>query len=177
MTDKDLFLKNYSFYGKHAEMVSQLTSSISNDFNLSVFNTAIDLFVFAALVGVKNNHREKPSVDKSKRMNILVEQFNSHIIKVRMVFKLVTLLGNQIDFDEKDRLNRTFRNPNQDEIYVQFEEYMLGGLEDIYNHIMVSSNRTFMDYLNSVHVFLDAFRPKEEMKTNSIIPGAEDLFD
>ena len=57
--------------------------------------------------------------------------------EVQIAFKMVTLLGNANKYDEIERLNRTFRNPETNDNYSQFEEYMLGGLEDIYNKIML----------------------------------------
>ena len=165
MADKDLFLKNYSFYGKHCDMVKKLTQKIDEESGASVFNTAIELFVVAALVGVKNNHKEKPSVDKTRDTKILAEQFNSHSPEVQIAFKMVTLLG----------LNKTFRNPKTDENYSQFEEYMLGGLEDIYNKIMLDTNKTYSDYLKSINGFIEQFKPP--VKEDELVPDSNNLFD
>lgn len=176
MTDKNLFLKNYSFYGKHSDMVQELTKKIDAESQACIFNTAIDLFVMSALVGVKNNHKSKPSIDKTRHTNILAEQFNSHNNEVSIAFRMVTLLGNANEFDDVTRLNRAFRNPEKDENYVQFEEYMLGGLEDIYNSIMLDTNKKYNDYLISVNSFLDKFKKCDE-KDDDPIPDSEDLFD
>lgn len=175
MADKDLFLKNYSFYGKHCDMVKKLTQKIDEESGASVFNTAIELFVVAALVGVKNNHKEKPSVDKTRNTKILAEQFNSHSPEVQIAFKMVTLLGNSTKYDEVERLNKTFRNPKTDENYSQFEEYMLGGLEDIYNKIMLDTNKTYSDYLKSVNDFIEQFKPP--VKEDELVPDSNNLFD
>lgn len=176
MADKNLFLKNYSFYGKHCDMVNALTKRIDSYSNACLFNKTIDLFIISSLVGVKNNHKAKPSIDKTRHTNILAEQFNSHSHEVQIAFKLVTLLGNSTQFDEIERLNRTFRNPERDENYVQFEEYMLGGLEDIYNSMMVDSNKTFNDYLCSLNSFLEKFKDSDECDY-SAIPDSNNLFD
>ena len=176
MADKDLFLKNYSFYGKHCDMVKKLTQKIDEDSGASVFSTAIELFVVAALVGAKTDHKEKPSIDKTRETKILAEQFNSHSPEVQIAFKMVTLLGNSNKYDEVERLNKTFRNPETDENYSQFEEYMLGGLEDIYNKIMLDTNKTYSDYLKSVNDFLGQFRP-DEKGDDSIVPDSDNLFD
>ncbi len=176
MADKDLFLKNYSFYGKHCDMVKRLTQKIDEDSGASVFNAAIELFVVAALVGVKNDHKEKPSVDKTRETKILAEQFNSHSPEVQIAFKMVTLLGNANKYDEIERLNRTFRNPETNDNYSQFEEYMLGGLEDIYNKIMLDTNKVYSDYLKSINEFLDQFKAAEN-DDDSIVPDSDNLFD
>ena len=171
-----MFLKNYSFYGKHADMVEELCSVFDDDSGSRVFTTFIDLFVISALVGVKNGHKSKPSVDKSKAKNILAEQFNSHSDDVALAFKFVTLLGNKEQFDDIARLNKTFRNPETDENYDQFEQYMLGGLEDIYNQILTSKPKTYLDYLQSVNNFLNNFK-EPKVEEDSTVPDANDLFD
>ena len=175
MADKDLFLKNYSFYGKHCDMVNSLTQKIDNASNSAIFNKTIDLFIMSALIGVRNNHKSKPSIDKTRHTNILAEQFNSHNLEIKMSFKLVTLLGNSLEFNETERLNRTFRNPERDEIYTQYEEYMLGGLEDIYNTFILDSNNRVEDYLGSLNSFLDEFKKTEEDYHD--VPDSDNLFD
>ena len=168
MADKDLFLKNYSFYGKHCDMVKKLTQKIDEDSGASIFNTAIELFVVAALAGVKNDHKEKPSIDKTRETKILAEQFNSHSPEVQIAFKMVTLLGNSTKY-------RTFRNPKTDENYSQFEEYMLGGLEDIYNKIVLDTNKTYGDYLKSINDFIEQY--KAPVKEDELVPDSNNLFD
>ena len=106
--------------------------------------------------------------------NIMAEQFNSHSHDVRLAFKFVTLLGNKDKYDEKARLNRTFRNPETDDNYKEFEEYMLGGLEDIYNKLMVDSNIRYEDYLTSANQFLNEFKANDT--DGEVNPGTDDFF-
>lgn len=174
MADTKLFLKDYSFYGKHCDMVNALTSSIDDDSNSSIFSTVIDLFIISSLVGIKYNHKAKPDHDKSRNKKILAGQFNSHSHELNIAFKFVTLLGNAEKYDEVTRLNKTFRNPETDENYQAFEEYMLGGLEDIYNKFILDSNKNYNDYLTSLSQFLDEFKAVEE--DYDFIPDAENLF-
>ena len=175
MADKNLFLKNYSFYGKHADMVDALTSKIDEASGASIFSTVVELFIMSALVGVKIGSKSKPDGDKTKDKKILAEQFNSHNHEIKIAFKFVTLLGNKEKFDEITRLNKTFRNPDVDDNYKEFEEYMLGGLEDIYNHLMVASNTNYADYLTSVNQYLDNFKTPSNSDLDDI-PDAENLF-
>lgn len=177
MADKNLFLKNYSFYGKHADMVDALIGKIDEDSGTSIFSIVIDLFIMSAIVGVKNNHKSKPDSDKTRDKKILAEQFNSHSHDVKTAFKFVTLLGNKEKFDELTRLNKTFRNPETDENYQEFEEYMLGGLEDIYNKFMVSTNTNYSDYLTTLNQFISEMGSAEEEHEEDQIPDADNLFD
>lgn len=177
MADKNLFLKNYSFYGRHADMVEALTAKIDEDSGASLFSIVIDLFIMSAIVGVKNNHKVKPDSDKTRDKKILAEQFNSHSHDIKIAFKFVTLLGNKEKFDEVTRLNKTFRNPETDENYQEFEEYMLGGLEDIYNKFIVASNTSYSDYLTTMNQFLGEIKTVPEEEEVDKVPDAEDLFD
>ena len=172
--DKNLFLKNYYFYGRHADMVVALTNKIDEESGASVFSSFIELFIISSIVGVMNNHKVKPDSDKSKNKNLLAEQFNSHYHDLKLAFKFVTLLGNKDKYDEKARLNKTFRNPETDENYKEFEEYMLGGLEDIYNKIMVDTNIRYEDYLTSVNQFLNDFKKQDD--GTEVIPSTDNFF-
>lgn len=176
MADTKLFLKNYSFFGKHADMVDKLTSVFDDKSGSRVFSSFIDLFITSAFVGVKNGHKAKPSVDKSRDKKILAEQFNSHSEDVRLAFKFVTLLGNAEQYDDVTRLNKAFRNPETDENYDQFEQYMLGGLEDIYNQIYSSDPKTYLDYLHSVNDFVNEYKTQQS-EEDSPVPDSNDLFD
>lgn len=177
MADKNLFLKNYSFYGKHADMVNALIAKVDEESDASIFTIVIDLFIMSAIIGVKNNHKSKPDSDKTRDKKILAEQFNSHSHDIKIVFKFVTLLGNKEKFDEVMRLNKTFRNPETDENYQEFEEYMLGGLEDIYNKFIVSSNTNYSDYLTTMNQFISDIKSDDEEREEDIIPDADNLFD
>lgn len=161
MVDKNMLLKNYYFYGKHADMVKALTNKVEEESGAKIFSSNLELFIYSAMVGLFYNHRTKPDSDKSKQTNILAEQFNGKNREIKIVFKFVTLLGNQDKYDEITRLNKTFRNPETDENYKAFEEYILGGLEEIYDKLMVKSNTYYQDYLTSLNKLLNEFNPIE----------------
>lgn len=174
MADKNMFLKNYYFYGKHADMVKALTDKVEEESGAKIFSSSVELFIYSAMVGLFYNHRSKPDSDKNKHTNILAEQFNGKNREIKIVFKFVTLLGNQDKFDEITRLNKTFRNPETDENYKAFEEYVLGGLEEIYDKLMIKSNTNYQDYLTSLNKLLNEFNPIETDDT--IGPSTDDFF-
>ena len=161
MANKNMFLEEYVFKGHQCDMVLALTSKIDNDSNASIFATTIDLFIFSILVGCKLNLRKKPSKDASKTTKIFASAFNTHANELRLAFKFAMLTANSDLDDDVKRLNRTFRNPETDENYQLLEEYMLGGLEEIYNNIFVDSNNRYEDYLTSVNKFMSTFDEKK----------------
>lgn len=154
MADKNMFLKNYYFYGSQAEKVKKMIDVVDNESAAKIFESAIDLFIVAAAIGVKNNHKVKPSTDKTNTFNLFAEQINNHSRELELTFKFVTLLGNQNIFDEETRLNKAFRNPNTDENFSSFEEYMLGGIEDLYDMFFVDSNKIYRDYSMMMNKFV-----------------------
>ena len=175
MADKNLFLKDYSFYGKHAEMVSKLCSEIDEESGAKIFNSFVELFIFAPLIGVYYDHRSQPDKDRTKDKKIFASQFvNDHNYELKLVFKFVTLLGNEVKYDEVTRLNKTFRNPETDENYIAFEEYMLGGIEEIYDKLIIDSNKTYQDYLTSISKMLSDFKKVEEI--DDVFLNTEDFF-
>lgn len=174
MADKNMFLKNYYFYGKHADMVKSLTDKVEEESGAKIFNSAVELFIYSAMVGLFYNHRSKPDSDRNRHTNILAEQFNGKNREIQIVFKFVTLLGNQDKYDEITRLNKTFRNSETDDNYKAFEEYVLGGLEEIYDKLMIKSNTNYQDYLTSLNKLLNEFNPTETDDT--IGPSTDDFF-
>lgn len=175
MVDSNMFLKNYYFYGRHADMVKELTSIIDESSGAKIFASNIDVLIYASLVGLFYNHKSKPdTTDKNNHTNILAEQFNGKTKEIHLVFKFVTLLGNKDKFDDVTRLNKTFRNPETDDNYRVFEEYMIGGLEEIYDMLMVKSNINYQDYLTSLNKMLNGFNPIET--TESIDPSTDNFF-
>lgn len=79
-----------------------------------------------------------------------------------------------LPFDLYDYQNKTFRNPETDENYKAFEEYVLGVLEEIYDKLMIKSNTNYQDYLTSLNKLLNEFNPIETDDT--IGPSTDDFF-
>ena len=157
MTDKNMFSKNYFFYGRHAEMVNSLVNKIDEGSGAKLFNSTIELLIFSAAMGLFCNRRSKADSDKSVHASVLAEQFDNKSRELQIVFKFVVLLGGRDDNDDVSRLNMAFRNPEADGNYRMFEEYVLGGLEETHERLMVESNRSYQDYLTSLNSMLGSF--------------------
>ncbi len=176
MADKKMFFRdNYYFYGHQCDMISALTKTIDESSRSSLFSSAIELFITAALVGAYYDSKEKVDPDHTKKTNILAEQFNKHAVEVRRAFKFVLLVGDRTKLDAVTRLNRTFRNPETDENYNDFEEHMLGGLKDIYDSLILRTNTKYQDYLNSACNFLNNFSD-DEIETPTLPISNDDFF-
>lgn len=160
MTDKNMFLKNYSFYGRQCEQVQKLTSNLDDNFKL--FQSSIELLIVAAMVGLIFNHTAKPDRDKSKSTTIMSEQFNYHNRELKLVFKYVILLATIDDCTDAEKLKKCLGNPETDENYILFEQYFLGGIEYLADKLLVDTNKTYGDYLLTFNSILDSLKEESD---------------
>lgn len=176
MADTKLFLKEYSFYGKHAEMSRDFVEKKIDSSGARLFQSNIELFIFCSLYGVIVNRKASPdTLNKSNTNKIFAGQFSTHDNELKNAFRFVTLTGNRERYDAVTRLNKTFRNPETDENYTAFEEYMLGGLEELHERIMVASNIKYEDYLTAINRVVEELTQREA-GTESEDPSTDDFF-
>lgn len=176
--ERNLFQEQYSFHGEQYKKVLALTEEIDSDSGASIFSSVVELFITAAVVGCYFNKREKP--DKSKGgddgKKIFPEQFTTHAAQINTVYRLVLLTGDQEHFDAVARLNKAFRNPNTQENYNLFEEYMLGGVSMLYDALCLDTNNQYEDYLTSINKLLDQFSSNDGDGSSDPIPDTDDFF-
>lgn len=169
MAKKSMFHEDYLFKGTQRDKVISLTAKIDVDSNSQIFSSAVELFIFASLVGALKNRKAEPEKDNSKTHRIMANQFFNHINELKLAFKFV-LLTSEIDNPEPvDRLNKTFRNPETDDNYTLFEKYMLGGLDELYENLILDTNIRYEDYLTSINELIQ--------KLNSSDDTGEDIID
>lgn len=174
MANKSLFLVDYVFRGKQCEKATILTNRIDSNSNATIFSSLIELFVFASLIGCYYNRRAKPDKDQSKTTKIFSGQFTSHENDVKMAYKFVLLTSNKECDDPIERLNRTFRNPEAESNYNLFEEFMLGGIDEIYDWLILDTNNRYEDYLTSINKLLSDIKKVEDLYDN--ILETDDFF-
>lgn len=169
MAKKTMFQEDYLFKGTQGDKVNALTKKIDIDSNSQIFSSAVELFIFASLIGVLKNRKAEPEKDNSRSVRIMANQFFNHITDLKLAFKFV-LLTSEIDNPAPvDRLNRAFRMPETDENYTLFEKYMLGGLEELYEKLVLDTNIRYEDYLTSINELM------EQLNNNSDIEN--DVFE
>lgn len=169
---KTLFLDDYIFKGEHEVKSRTLTSLIDKESGTKVFNSAVELFITSAIVGCYYNKKSKPQKG-DKTFKIMSSQFQNHYDVLLFIYKLTMLIGDEDNIGDIDRINRAFRyTDNQDNLSL-FEEYMLGGLDEIYDRFMVSTNKRYDDYLISLRSFLDSIMKNNN---NNNFDDDEDIF-
>lgn len=163
MAKKTMFLEEYTIKGSHSEKANALTEKVDYLSEAKIFNSVVELFCFAALFGCYKDRRSKPEKDSSRTKKIFADAFRSHIEDLKLAFKFVILTSDKACVSSVERLNKTFRNSETDENFSLFEEYALGGIDELYDSLMVDSNTRYENYLTALNKILSEISvPKDE---------------
>lgn len=177
MANKKMFLDDYLFRGQYEEMARSLTSVIDPASGSKIFNSGIELYMTAAVVGAVFDLKAEPATG-DKTFRILANQFTNHGNELNFIFKLVMLNANKTSSENIDRINNAFKyNPDDSEYQVNakvFEKYMLGGLKELYDTFILSSNKRYEDYLTSLNKFIEKFRKNDTYDDDIDLGG--DIF-
>lgn len=161
-----MFDKEYSFKGKHAEMVSMLTSefTVSTTSNISstpkkhkLFDRNLDVYILAPIIGFM--YGRKAEVDTKsdiKPTKIFQGQLSSGYDDLVFNYRLIMLLDKSNEPDSEKRIEKAFRgNQNLDDEAL-YNRYVLGGVEVLYEKLMKDA-KTADEYVNRLYDFLEEF--------------------
>ena len=154
---KKLFMDDYLFVGSHEEKARKLTSEIDNASGAKIFSSAVELYMTAAIIGSYYDHRS-PREKGDKTYRIMQNQFSNHYYQLIYIYKLVMLSEKDLSLEPIDKINNAFRYYDNPENMKKFEEYMLGGIEILYDKLFVSTNSSYDDFLNSVNKLMSEFK-------------------
>ena len=172
----DIFLEEYAFRGYQADYANSLSKNeIDVESKTKIYRTTIELFMAAAVIGCYNNKRIKKAKGDQTR-KIFQDAFRNHDRELRFIYQLV-MLSNSNMVNSDDRINAAFRNLNDEKNWNLFEEYMLGGLEILYNHFFPKSENKiskddFDDYFDRLFALIIEFKEIEETEDKS-----DDFFE
>lgn len=161
-----MFEKEYSFRGRHASMVrAMVPNDVSKYF--PIFNRNFDVYLIAPIIGFM--YGEHGLIDTSTQ--IKTDIFPEILIKnerdLKYNFQLIMLLDEKYEKDFNNRINKAFKHssiPDTIEDEKRYNEYVLGGVEILYNKI-VSNSLTIDDCLDNFYDFIEEF---EERYNNTI---------
>ena len=108
-----------------------------------------------------NKRKSRLTGENTPTTQIMAEQFINHSDDLKLAFKFVILTSNTDNVDSVTRLNKAFRNPETDDNYTLFEQYMLGGIDELYENLIIDSNNRFEDYFTSVNELLDKIKKSD----------------
>ena len=150
-----MFDKEYSFRGKHADMVNNLTKEFDNNRN-KLFERNYDVYKLAPIIGFL--YQRKAAVDTSDNTTtkIFVGQLISNQDDFWFNYRVIMLLDKKNEPDAEKRIEKAFRgneNKNDEELY---ESYVRGVIEVLYEKLMDGVN-TPDEYITRLYDFLEEF--------------------
>lgn len=153
-----MFDKQYRFTGTHAQMVSDLTSVFDESSKSKLFDRNLDVYINAPLVGFIYKRKGTKNFDSEiADQSIFPEQLIKNYDTLEYVFRLILLLDEEYEPDEKKRLDKAFRyfGKNENDLKL-FDEYVLGGVEFLHEKLIAGANKPD-DYVHKLFDFLDDF--------------------
>ena len=170
MSTSNMFLKDYLFKGIQQQQAKMLSDFFIDDSSKSkIFNSTAELFMAAALVGCYNNKKVKP--DKGETRRIMNEQLTSRYDDLMYIYRLVMLTNESVE-KSTDRINNAFRNLDDDKNWDLFEEYVLGGLQVLYENFFPNNDsaekNNYDDYFDNLYAMLKVFK-ENDLKEEAVI--------
>lgn len=136
-----MFNKQFIIMGSHAEKVQQLK-------DIKFIDRIFDILIVGPLYGVSYGRRSKPTRSSSKSTTIFSDIIQQNIDKLMIVY-YTTLSYHFSSLPIEKRINRIFLSKSSKddmllENYEVFIEYLLGGIEKIFedlNKIITDQNK------------------------------------
>ena len=176
-----MFKKEYTFSGSHAEKVKTLVSKFSDYSGSTLFQRNVDVLLFAPIVGLLFGNTS--SLDKSTNTTtkIFTDQMIREDLGIRFNFQLVSLLDKKSTDNNSERIDlafRSFGNEDDEEKYSRFNEYILGGIDILYDKL-IEPEKNNQDYIANLYDFLEEINDRynediKEDRVNEIIAIARD---
>lgn len=153
-----MFNSDYELKGKHATYIrflSATTTRLDKTAKVAgIISTAVEIYAIAPLIGLAYNMKFAEDNSSNDTYNILAEQIINHQTDLEFAFRLVMLADNSIKLSSDEKIDRAFRQDEQNEKLVEnlesFHQYMRGGLEWLYEHFTDGAT-TKEDYLEKVY--------------------------
>ena len=165
-----MFDKEYIFRGRHAEFVKDLTGRFGPDSKFQILSRNLDLYLLAPIIGFLYNRQADidtsiNSEGKNENTKIFLEQMLK--IKDEMIYnyRLIMLRDKKYESDFEKRIEKAFKNlgtPEGEKDYEHFNRYVLGGVEILYEKIMLSA-RNSEDYILNLVNFMKEFDEKNNV--------------
>ena len=154
-----MFDKEYSFRGKHAVMVEELTTVLSAT-GESFRN--FDVYLLAPLIGFLYNVRADRDNDSHT-----TKVFDGIIMKnsddLEFNYRLIMLLDKDYEPDPDKRIDKAFRGQETQEDMERYDSYVRGGVEKLYEKI-IKGNNTEEEYMSKLFDFLEEFDERYNQK-------------
>lgn len=139
MADFEFFKKQFEFKGKHSRMVSELC--VANDFENTFFRRVIDVYVFAAIIGIRLDRKASEDYSPVETKSIFPEQMINAKEDLDFIMQMMIMLDSCSGTTAEDRVREAFRGAQTKEEYDRlmgiFNDYVRGGVEELYERLVV----------------------------------------
>ncbi len=155
-----MFDKQYRFTGSHAEKVNALTAVFDEASKAKLFERNLDVYINAPLIGFL--YRRKGVKDSSGEIspqNIFPEQMINASDKLKYNLRLILLLDEENEPVQSNRMDKAFRHFGQDEDLALFDQYVLGGVDVLYEKLIEGGGEPSA-YVNRLYDFLEEFNDR-----------------
>jgi hypothetical protein len=164
-----MFNDDYSFRGKHANMVNDLTAPFDKN-NNKLFARNLDVYLLAPIVGFL--YQKKAEYDtKESTTNILYAAMSKETNQLWFIYRLILLLDKKHEPDFTTRVNKAFRDYGTQKAKPDeelFESYVRGGVEFLHEKL-TSSVAKPEDYLKKLFELISEIENLYGQQTDEIL--------
>lgn len=180
-----MLIKTYNFTGKHAVYMASLVgvnldNENKNEEEISktpFFKRNIDVMFAAAILGFRLNRKGQQESSADKKRTILNEQIIGNQSIIQFIYRLIILLDNNIDEDFEERLKiafasnttsleRTSEESDDNKYEKLFYQYILGGIEYLYENLIGNGNNP----VDNIGQLLEDFQYKDDDQNFNNVP-------
>ena len=162
-----MFDRDYNFKGRHASIVTQLTSEIDSETKFKFFDRNIDVLIIAPIVGFlygrmsTRDDSGQVTVDNVKKINF--DQMNRESYTLNFNYELIMLLHDKNKLPIETRLDRAFRyakgTAEREDCNSIFEKYVLGGI-DVLKEKLIDNATSVDDYIINIYNFITEYNDR-----------------
>jgi len=135
----EFFKREFQFTGKHAQMAGELWKQ--NDVKNSYFRRLIDLYLLAPIIGFRLNRKAEADFSEADTKSVFPEQILRERDKLEFIMQMILMLEYEDTKDRKSCINLAFREPDTKEEFDRcnklFHDYVRGGVEEIYERLVI----------------------------------------
>lgn len=155
-----MFDKQYRFSGSHAEKVNELTAVFDEESKAKLFEHNYDVYINAPLIGFLYGRKGiKNSDGNVSFQNIFPEQMINASDQLKFILRLILLLDKEYEPDEAKRIDKAFRYFGTEEDLALFDQYVLGGVEVLYEKLIEGANGPD-EYIERLYDFVEEFNDR-----------------
>lgn len=155
-----MFEKNILIKGKHATYMKALVANVDSNVGTGIFKRNLDVYLMAPIVGRLYGRKALPD-DSNDSTSIHTEQLLAETDELEANFRTIILLEDRDVVDINKRVEQSFKYDRDvekrkpyDEI---MEQYILGGIEVMYEKILEDANDTDKVIMNLFEFVMDFY--------------------